>query len=315
MRKRRNRLITAGMLVVALGLGTSAGCVLLGHVNGEAQLVQPRLAYADRASDMLAANDISISESQLAAVEAALERGVLPPMPVVTADYGALSERDAALIVSQSQTDWNLEGEDRKVVYLTFDDGPSSITPQVLDVLDRYDCKATFFVTDAFPQSAHYIKEAYDRGHTIGLHTASHAYGLIYSSPASYLEDLNDIALVVRDQIGYIPCFVRFPGGSANTIADGYSEGIMDTLKAEVQSRGFQYCDWNATAADSAAHSADELVEFACASEEDNIVMLLHDSVTKQSTVEALPRIIEHYQELGYSFEALDRSSFIYHAS
>ena len=226
-----------------------------------------------------------------------------------------LSWRDSDFAVDPNRTDWNYTDNGRKVVYLTIDDGPSENTQAVLDILDRYGCKATFFVVGHNPDYFPMIKEAYDRGHTIGLHTFSHDYAYIYSSQQAYFEDLDAIGGVVRDQIGYVPCFIRFPGGSSNSISKNYTLGIMSALVGEVQARGYQYYDWNVSSGDGSDHTADDLVYFATeeASKYENIVLLMHDSATKQTSVEALPRIIEYYQERGYTFEAIDRTTFVPH--
>lgn len=200
-----------------------------------------------------------------------------------------------------------------KIVYLTLDDGPSQNTQTALDILDKYNVKATFFVTNAMPEYAGMIKTAYEKGHTIGLHTSTHDYAKVYASVDAYFQDLDGIAQAVQQQIGYVPCFVRFPGGSSNTVSASYSKGIMSILVQEVQNRGYQYYDWNASSGDGGVHNADELTAQATSFSDNNIVLLSHDSAAKQSTMEALPRIIEHYQSLGYTFKALDRQSYAPH--
>ena len=230
------------------------------------------------------------------------------------ADSQDLSWRDADFAVDPARQDWNEDVVDRKVVYLTIDDGPSENTQAVLDILDRYGCKATFFVVGHNPDYYHLIGEAYRRGHTIGLHTYSHDYETVYSSVDAYYADLDAIGQVVKEQIGYVPCFIRFPGGSSNEVSANYSVGIMSVLVDSVRERGYQYYDWNMSTGDGAEHTADEIVGYATQpTEYQNIVLLCHDSATKQSTVEALPRIIEHYQSLGYTFEAIDRNTIVTH--
>lgn len=225
-----------------------------------------------------------------------------------------LAARSADFAVDPNRTEWNFSTNGRKTVYLTIDDGPSAMTPQVLDILDRYGCKATFFVVghneDCFP----YIAEAYKRGHTIGLHTMSHDYAYIYSSVDAYYADLAEIGEVVKNQIGYVPCFIRFPGGSSNAVSASYSTGIMTTLTQSVQEQGYQYYDWNLSVGDGSEHTTEEIIGYGTADEgNENIMLLCHDSATKQSTIDALPAIIEHYQALGYSFEAIDRNSWVCH--
>ena len=120
------------------------------------------------------------------------------------------------------------EQSDEKVVYLTLDDGPSKNTQAVLDILDKYNAKATFFVTGAMPE------------YTIGMHTYSHDYAKVYASVDAYFQDLDQIGQLVKEEIGYVPCFIRFPGGSSNTISASCTKGIMTTLTQEVQARGYQ---------------------------------------------------------------------------
>lgn len=205
------------------------------------------------------------------------------------------------------------EQSDEKVVYLTLDDGPSALTQQFLDVLDRYHVKATFFVTNQNPEYVNLIKEAYDRGHTIGMHTYSHDYGKVYSSVDAYFADLDAIGQVVKEQIGYVPCFVRFPGGSSNTISANYTSGIMTTLAQEVQARGYQYYDWNLSSGDGSIQPVENIIALATDSNENNIILLSHDANGKETTLEGLPAVIEHYQSLGYVFKALDKQSFVAH--
>lgn len=222
--------------------------------------------------------------------------------------------RAASFAVGASDAPWNYGSNGEKVVYLTIDDGPSANTQKVLDILDQYDAKATFFVSGQDPDYFYMIKVAYDKGHTIGLHSYSHDYSVIYSSEEAYFQDLDAIGQVVKDQIGYVPAFIRFPGGSSNTICNDYCEGIMDSLTQDVTARGYMYYDWNATVGDGSNISADETVAAACDPsylEYDNIMMLMHDAGAKENTVEALPRIIEYYQEHGYTFKAIDRESIV----
>ena len=220
--------------------------------------------------------------------------------------------RNAEFAVDPSRTDWNYETGDTKMVYLTFDDGPSENTQQVLDILDQYGIKATFFVTGINPEYFPMIRECYQRGHTIGLHTYSHDYEQVYASTDAYWADLAQIGEAVQEQIGYVPCFIRFPGGSSNTISANYTAGIMSELATDVVDAGYQYYDWDASCGDGADHTADELVEATKADTAygyQTIVFLAHDGAGKASTVEALPRIIEYFQSEGYSFASLDRQT------
>ena len=228
----------------------------------------------------------------------------------------AIDSRAAEFEVDPARTQWNFEAPQTKTVYLTFDDGPSANTQPVLDILDQYGIKATFFVTGINPDYLSMISECYRRGHTIGMHTYSHDYEQVYASVDAYWQDLGQIADVVRQQIGYVPCFIRFPGGSSNTISANYTLGIMSELAQEVVNEGYQYYDWDASCGDGAVHTADELVEATKADTAygyQSIVFLMHDGAEKQTTVEALPRIIEYFQSEGYTFAPIDRSTCVPH--
>lgn len=213
------------------------------------------------------------------------------------------------------QTDWSYESNGQKVVYLTFDDGPSENTEGVLDILDQYGINATFFVTGNDPDYRDSIRDAYERGNTIGMHTMTHDYKTVYASEDAYFSDLDQVAQVVKDEIGYVPYLVRFPGGSSNTVSANYSSGLMTALSEDVPARGYQYYDWNVSSGDAAGNNVavDTIVDSSCVEGYSNIMLLCHDSNTKATTVEALPRIIQYYLDNGYTFAPIDRSTYVVH--
>ena len=232
--------------------------------------------------------------------------------------------RDTDFAVDPSFTGWPTQANNgRKVVYITIDDGPSELTEKYLDLFDQYNVKATFFVTGHDPEYYHVMQDAYNRGHTIGLHSMTHEYSEIYQSEEAFLKDLDQIGQIVKQQIGFVPCFIRFPGGSSNTISEDYSAGLMPKLTKTVQELGYQYYDWNLDTGDGAGYDTPQIL--ASATEEVpgtwefdpnvdmNLMLLCHDSATKQSTLDALPTIIEFYQQRGYSFEAIDRTTPLCH--
>lgn len=201
-----------------------------------------------------------------------------------------------------------------KVVYLTFDDGPSANTAKILKILDQYNAKATFFVTGNSSKYRYLIKEAHDAGHTIGLHTYSHNYS-IYKSVDTYFDDLTKVHDMVENLIGETPKYIRFPGGSSNTRSKKYCKGIMSILVGEVQNRGYQYYDWNVSSGDANGNNIAKstIVKESTSSSSKNINLLMHDTAAKDTTVEALPEIIEYYQKKGYTFKAIDDSSYTPH--
>ena len=205
-------------------------------------------------------------------------------------------------------------GKNEKVVYLTFDDGPSKYTPQVLDILDQYNCKATFFITGMNASYRKYITIAHDKGHTIGLHTYSHKYSQVYASTDNYFSDLEKIGNLAKDYIGYVPKYIRFPGGSSNAVSKRYCKGIMTKLTKMVEEKGYIYYDWNAENGDGYSNmTKKEMLRRATLSNSNQIMLLMHDANGKQNTVDILPAVIEHYQKKGYTFKAIDDSSMVPH--
>lgn len=129
-----------------------------------------------------------------------------------------------------------------KTIYLTFDDGPGPYTSRLLDILAKYDIKATFFVVDS--DYSYLIKRMAEEGHSVAIHTASHNYSSIYASPEAYFEDLLKMQQKIYDISGVKTTLMRFPGGSSNLVSK-FNEGIMTTLSEAVLDAGFQYFDWN----------------------------------------------------------------------
>lgn len=196
-----------------------------------------------------------------------------------------------------------------KIVCLTFDDGPSQNTPKVLDILDKYNIKATFFVVKTDNEEfIPYYKEIVERGHTIAIHTASHNYKKIYASVDAYLEDFNEIYTLVEKETGVKPALFRYPGGSTNCQSYASGSAIME----EMERRGFIYYDWNVSSGDGGNQATrDTIYDWVTgnAAKRDYSVVLMHDSGGKAETVAALPSIIETLQKQGCKFQSLDQTS------
>ncbi len=197
-----------------------------------------------------------------------------------------------------------------RVVYLTFDDGPSPRTSEILDILKKYNVKATFFVTNQNSQYDYLIKRAYDEGHTIGLHTSSHNYHEIYASEDAYFADLQAIQDKVYNITGYRSTIIRFPGGSSNTVSR-FNPGIMTRLTQLVEERGFYYHDWNVDSEDAAgANEERQMNNVMTYSPKHEVVnLLMHDSGNKYATVNSLEAKIKYYLDNGYSIEPITPSS------
>ena len=197
-----------------------------------------------------------------------------------------------------------------KWVCLTFDDGPSKTTPDVLAALNTAGVHGTFFVvaTDYNEKYLPLLTEAAAAGHQIALHSASHEYSDIYQSSDAYWED---IALLKERIAPYVDVesirYLRFPGGSTNTVSRRYGgKGLMKQLKAEVEQKGLQWVDWNVCAEDAVGGhpSADTIYRNVVreTGQQTNCIVLMHDSATTRTTAEALPDIIRWYADNGYTF-------------
>jgi len=191
------------------------------------------------------------------------------------------------------------EGESGRKVYLTFDDGPSGNTGEILDILAAYDVKATFFVVGKPEEKYQSLyKRIVEEGHTLAMHSYSHKYNEIYQSRESYIEDLSKLQEFLYETTGVWCRYCRFPGGSSNTV----SRVDMHELIAYLEEQDMTYFDWNVSSGDasSAYISPETLVRNATArlAEFDEAIILLHDAVDKKSTVQALPELIEKIQAM-----------------
>lgn len=232
---------------------------------------------------------------------------------------GGLNEIKGANETSAEPQDTSDNGEpkdERKVCYLTFDDGPSENTLKVLDILKRYNAKATFFVIGR--GNLDYTKQIVEGGHAVALHSNTHDYGQIYSSTQAYFSDLQALSDKVYKKCGVRSKLIRFPGGSSNTTSRDYCPGIMTELTRQVEEQGYHYFDWNIDSEDASGHGipAAELVgniKKHDYSQYTKICILCHDTDAKDTTVEALPEMIEHLAAQGFVFEALTEDSPEFH--
>ncbi len=189
-----------------------------------------------------------------------------------------------------------------KVVFLTFDDGPSEkVTPAILDVLGEYKIKATFFVLGCMcTKNPDVLRDIYSRGHSIGNHSYTHNFKELYKNEENFLSELKATENVIKQILGdeYSTRLFRFPGGSF----ESYKRCYMDVLNEE----GYVSVDWNAVTGDAEVVSPtfEKILERMKATVKDksNVILLMHDSATKQVTAEALPYIIEFLKSEGFEF-------------
>lgn len=198
-----------------------------------------------------------------------------------------------------------------KTAYLTFDDGPNnSVTIKVLDVLRRYNVKATFFMVGSLieknPQVARRI---YDEGHTLANHSYSHNYSELYSNGEEFMSQINKTQSLISDITckNNYPKIFRFPGGGYN--AGSYGE-VKQSYKELLKNADFYYCDWNSLTGD--AETASPTAEYVVGRIKETVnpnkdtVVLMHDALAKSVTAETLPQVIEYLMSLGFTFDTLD---------
>lgn len=200
-----------------------------------------------------------------------------------------------------------------KVVYLTFDDGPGPHTQRLLDILDKYDVKVTFFVTNQFPDYQNMIGEAHRRGHTIALHTYSHNYATIYKSESAYYSDIAKMEEICVAQTGVKPTIVRLPGGTNNTVSRKYCNGVMSAIASSLASHGYTYTDWNVSSGDaggttSSSQVANNVISGISGKKVSNV--LQHD--IKSYSVDAVEQIIKWGLDNGYTFLPMDSGSPVF---
>lgn len=189
--------------------------------------------------------------------------------------------------------------EEKRQVYLTFDDGPSKNTDRILDILKEYDVKATFFVvgkTDA--SSVRAYKRIVEEGHTLGMHSYSHNYQELYGSLQSFSKDLAKLQEYLYDLTGVWSRYYRFPGGSSNTV----SATDMQILIRYLNENGICYYDWNVASGDAVSSKLSaEVITQNCMTQiegKKECMILFHDASDKGSTVDALPMLIEQLQSM-----------------
>lgn len=232
----------------------------------------------------------------------------------VTDSYGNISIITRNVYVKEASSEISFSVPENATIYLTFDDGPGQYTEELLNILDKYDAKATFFVTNQFPKYQYLIKEEAKRGHTVGVHTYSHLWS-IYNSVDSYMNDFNDMNSIIYNQTGKYSKIFRFPGGSSNTVSRKYCSGIMTALANKMISDGYQYYDWNMDSTDTASKNTTySIINHVKKSLKGNsyYIILMHD--IKKNTIEALPTIIEYAKSIGYNFKAIDENTPIVHS-
>lgn len=197
---------------------------------------------------------------------------------------------------------------DGKIIYLTFDDGPGPYTNKLLDILDKYNVKATFFLCykPAFDDA---LRRMASSGHSLAIHSASHRYNDIYASEEAFFNDITTVRNHIKNVTGVDTTLMRFPGGSSNGVSK-FNPGIMTRLTKAVTDMGYQYFDWNVSSGDAAGSETSEQVfgsVVAGISGKKVAMVLQHD--IKLFSVDAVEQIITWGIANGYTFLPIDSTT------
>ena len=302
MKRRRNAValaIISIVLIIGLSVFSVSQVFRAGSLSKELEQQQETLTLLSSEIDSLKSqNETLISEND------ALKKQLL-----ALQDQGNVTEDQTTASQTSVQEE---EPGNEKVAYLTFDDGPSSVTSRLLGVLDDLNVKATFFTSFAGSDTTEkrdLLKQESNAGHVVGVHTFTHDYHTIYANEQNFLDDFNKMKEIITEATGTTPNVSRFPGGASNTVSITASGGeiIMPHLAELVQDMGFQFFDWNAGGYDAqkpyptASELASRVIDDA--EGRDTVVILLHD--THDFTVDAVPEIVNELRSQGYTFKTL----------
>lgn len=276
-------------------------CIFLGirlhFVRGElkklqAQTVEASALYQTEDSEELGTSEGENGTGAVNSTEEYADR--------YSADGVSVSKRDSTgLTAAHTGEEAVLEDGTVRKVYLTFDDGPSSNTGRILDILAEYDVKATFFVVGKEEEKYQELyKRIVDEGHTLGMHSYSHKYDEIYQSVDSFAQDLSKLQEFLYETTDVWCRYCRFPGGSSNTV----SRVDMYDLITYLNEQDITYFDWNVSSGDASnSYISEEAIINNCMltlPQYQESIILMHDASNKNTTVEALPALIEQIQAM-----------------
>lgn len=191
----------------------------------------------------------------------------------------------------------------KKIIYLTFDDGPSyKVTNKILDILKENKVQATFFlIGDQIKAKEDVVKRIYEQGNSIGLHTYTHNFKKIYCNEDKFIQEMIICRSEINETIGISPNIIRFPGGSYKHLSKNYLKKLHDNK--------FKVYDWNLDNFDGLNPKISPYKLYTKAIERNEemqpVILLLHCTDLNKNTCEALPKIIEYYKSNGYEFKTI----------
>lgn len=197
-------------------------------------------------------------------------------------------------------------GNHQKTIYITFDDGPTKLSNDILDILKEENVKATFFVIgELIKENKETLIRMNNEGHSIGLHSYTHKRENLYFSKSSFLSEMKKTQAEIKDTVGLETNILRFPFG-CNNISYRINTSMVELLHEE----NLRIYDWTQDSGDGANYNLEPNRIFKNSiSEKDSVILLLHCSNKHKNTVKALPYIIKYYKEKGYTFKTIDEQT------
>lgn len=197
----------------------------------------------------------------------------------------------------------------KKVCYLTFDDGPSNNSEEILDILKKYNAKVTFFLigSEINEEKRPIIERIVEEGHAMGLHSNVHDFNELYIGVDACVQDFEAQCALLKEEYGIDTKIFRFPGGSACSYMNGQRKSYMQAMKE----KGYTGFDWHVSGEDSYGNPTVWSIQkniFDNIGDYEKPIILLHDINIADATVEALPGILEQLQAQGYFFETLEEA-------
>lgn len=308
IRKKQKMIVLCTSLVMLLIVGTIIISIKIGDSKSNIK-VSADVSDGDYIADGVPEDDIDDSKEPKTS-------GYLSLKDDPNAEDALQVFRNTEGILKGTKT-YPVRDDGKKVVYLTFDDGPSTEnTENVLKELDNNGIKGTFFVTgksvDNGKDSENILKEIAKNGHAIGNHTYSHNYNKLYPARTidskAFIEDIDKCNESLKRVLGeeFSTRVIRFPGGY-------WSWNGRTAIRPIIDEKGYAIIDWNALNKDAegAKKEAPELVKSLIETTEalgpnaDSVVVLMHDTYGKSETVKSLKEIIEYFKQKGFEFKTM----------
>ena len=302
-RKRVNRIKNGIVWTIAMWMLFSLIAIII--LSVQVSQLSDRLGKLETGGIVAGPNSSGTGDNQNSESE---DDSVIPSEP----DAGSQNTEEDRYsnIVTGIDTPDNMATEgDTHYVYLTFNSVPGDNTEDILDVLAQYQVKATFFVVGSTDSSKNAIyQRIVNEGHTIGMHSYSNQYSLIYSSTEAFKQDYKQISDYLYELTGIRSKFYRFPGGSGNQISNVNMAEFADCLNQEQ----ITYFDWNVSAGDTtSSYTKQDVLNnvLGGVSKYKTSVVLLHDGDNKSTTVQALGSLIEQLQQQGAVILPIDENT------